>query len=101
MITKSGFFTTIKSFIANQKSDRWLMMEFSQLGFIGKLFKCRDLPKFVNFFLTFAFDKPCDWLYDSLLDVKICNPEKGNVSLLDNRKVCIFLNFLLKKGFIL
>merc|ERR1719468_326820 len=52
-------------------------MEFSSLGFIGKLFKCSDLPKFVNFFLIFAADKPVDWLYDSLLDVKICNPEKG------------------------
>ncbi len=57
-----------------------MMMEFSRLGFIGKLFKCADLPKFVNFFLIFAADKPVDWLYDILLDVKICNPQKGGVS---------------------
>lgn len=78
VISKSGFFTTIVNFIKEQQSDKWLMMEFSQLGFIGKLFKCKDLPKFVNFFLIFAVDKPVDWLYESLLDVKICNPEKGN-----------------------
>lgn len=78
VISKSGFFTTIKNFINKQPNDNWMMMEFSQLGFIGKLFKCTDLPKFVNFFLIFAVDKPVDWLYDSLLDVKICNPEKGN-----------------------
>ncbi len=53
------------------------MIEFSQLGFIGKLFKCSDLPMFVNFFLIFAKNKPVDWLFDSVLDVKICNPEKG------------------------
>lgn len=78
VVSKTGFLTTIKNFINKQADDNWLMMEFSQLGFIGKLFKCRDLPKFVNFFLIFAVDKPVDWLYDSLLDVKICNPEKGN-----------------------
>ncbi len=81
VISKSGFFTTIKNFIDKQESNRWLMMEFSQLGFIGKLFKCHDIPKFVSFFLMFAFDKPCDWLYDNLLEVQICNPEKGPVSL--------------------
>ncbi len=79
MIAKSGFFTTIKNFIQQQKTDTWIIIEFSQLGFIGKLFKCRNLPMFVNFFLIFAMDKPCDWLYNSVLDVKICNPEKGNV----------------------
>ena len=28
----------------------------------------------------FANDKPVDWLYDIALDVKICNPERGDVS---------------------
>ena len=55
-------------------------MEFSQLGFIGKLFKCNELPMFVNFFLVFANDKPVDWLFDIMLNVKICNPEKGQVN---------------------
>ena len=57
-------------------------MEFSYLGFIGKLFKCSDLSKFVNFFLMFASDKPVDWLYESLLEAKICHPEKTGVSLI-------------------
>ncbi len=79
MITKNGFFTTIKDFIRNQTANSWMLMEFSQLGFIGKLFKCNELPMFVNFFLVFANDKPVDWLFDSVLNVKICNPEKGHV----------------------
>jgi len=50
VVSKSGFFTIMKNFIKNQKNDQWMMIEFSQLGFIGKLFKCHDLPMFVNFF---------------------------------------------------
>lgn len=69
----------MKTFIKDQKYDQWMMIEFSQLGFIGKLFKCHDLPMFVNFFLMFATDKPCDWLYDSVFSVKICNPERGDI----------------------
>ena len=79
VVSKSGFFTIVKQFIQSQKRNEWMMIEFSQLGFIGKLFKSRDLPMFVNFFLMFASDKPVDWLFESVFDVKICNPEKGSV----------------------
>lgn len=84
VVSKTGFFTTMKNFIKNQKNDQWMMIEFSQLGFIGKLFKCHDLPMFVNFFLVFATDKPVDWLYDSVFSVKICNPERGDVCIRKN-----------------
>jgi alpha-1,3-mannosylglycoprotein beta-1,4-N-acetylglucosaminyltransferase A/B len=77
VIAKSGFYTIIKNYIQDQKSREWMLIEFSRLGFIGKLFKCKDLPIFVNFFLMFATNKPCDWLFESVLNVKICNPEKG------------------------
>lgn len=56
-----------------------MIVEFSQLGFIGKLFKSDELSLFINFFLMFANDKPVDWLYDIALNVKTCNPEKGAV----------------------
>lgn len=56
------------------------MLEFSYLGFIGKLFKSTDLPLVVEFFLMFYKDKPIDWLLDHLLSVKVCNPEKDAVS---------------------
>ena len=82
VISKSGFITTMKTFIKKQTNDKWMMIEFSQLGFIGKLFKCSELSVFISFFLMFASDKPCDWLFDSVFSVKICNPEKGHVSLI-------------------
>lgn len=47
----------------------------------GKLFKSKDLPLIVEFFLMFYKDKPIDWLLDHLLWVKVCNPEKDAVSM--------------------
>lgn len=46
----------------------------------GKMFKTRDLPMIVEFFLMFHRDKPIDWLLDHILWVKVCNPEKDAVS---------------------
>jgi alpha-1,3-mannosylglycoprotein beta-1,4-N-acetylglucosaminyltransferase A/B len=77
VVSKANFVSTIRSFIEKQPKRDWMVIEFSKLGFIGKVFKCEDLPLFVNFFLLFAHDKPIDWLYDLVMDIKICNPEKG------------------------
>ena len=62
-----------------------MIIEFSQLGFIGKLFKSNQLPGFVTFFLMFSHDKPVDWLYDNYLDVKACNPERGQAHCLRSK----------------
>lgn len=62
-------------FVQNQKTTDWLLLEFSQLGFIGKLFKTYNLPWVVEFFLMFFKDKPIDWLLDNIFYVKYCSPE--------------------------
>lgn len=80
VVSKSGCITIIFDFIKKQKTDKWLILEFTQLGFIGKLFKTRNLPLFINFFLMFASDKPVDWLSDSALLTRACDPEKSHVS---------------------
>ncbi|XP_010180415.1 PREDICTED: alpha-1,3-mannosyl-glycoprotein 4-beta-N-acetylglucosaminyltransferase B-like, partial [Mesitornis unicolor] len=78
IIAKPDYIQSIKSFAAKQ-SQEWMILEFSQLGFIGKLFKSEDLPLIVDFFLMFYKDKPIDWLLDHLLWVKVCNPEKDAI----------------------
>ncbi|XP_032384270.1 alpha-1,3-mannosyl-glycoprotein 4-beta-N-acetylglucosaminyltransferase B isoform X2 [Etheostoma spectabile] len=75
VVAKAGYFNTMKTY-ANQRSQKWLYLEFSQLGFIGKMFQSRDLPMIAEFFLMFHRDKPIDWLLDHILWVKVCNPEK-------------------------
>ncbi|NXJ04995.1 MGT4B acetylglucosaminyltransferase, partial [Odontophorus gujanensis] len=76
IIAKPDYVQSIENFAA-QQSQEWMVLEFSQLGFIGKLFRSEDLPLIVEFFLMFYKDKPVDWLLDHLLWVKVCNPEKS------------------------
>ncbi|XP_074849381.1 alpha-1,3-mannosyl-glycoprotein 4-beta-N-acetylglucosaminyltransferase-like protein MGAT4D isoform X1 [Carettochelys insculpta] len=78
IVAKPQYIQKIKNFALTQPSDEWIILEFSQLGFIGKLFKTKDLPLIVEFFLMFYKDKPIDWLLDHLLWVKVCNPEKDS-----------------------
>ncbi|KAM8939857.1 alpha-1,3-mannosyl-glycoprotein 4-beta-N-acetylglucosaminyltransferase-like protein MGAT4D [Pelodytes ibericus] len=76
IVSKPQFYQYMKNFAVHQATDDWMILEFSQLGFIGKLFKSKDLPFLTEFFLMFYKDKPIDWLLDHFLWVKVCNPEK-------------------------
>ena len=37
VVTKPGYLSTIKNFATHQVSTEWILLEFSTLGFIGKL----------------------------------------------------------------
>ncbi|XP_071769703.2 alpha-1,3-mannosyl-glycoprotein 4-beta-N-acetylglucosaminyltransferase B isoform X1 [Centroberyx gerrardi] len=76
IVAKADYYNTMKSYATQQAANQWLFLEFSQLGFIGKMFRTRDLPMIAEFFLMFHKDKPIDWLLDHILWVKVCNPEK-------------------------
>ncbi|CAI9736357.1 alpha-1,3-mannosyl-glycoprotein 4-beta-N-acetylglucosaminyltransferase B-like [Octopus vulgaris] len=82
VISKPGYFSIMKTFTQQQKYVEWFVLEFSTLGFIGKLFKSSELPILVEFFLMFHTSQPIDWLLDDFLTVKICNPDK-------DRKHCV------------
>ena len=56
-----NFVSHIKKFIKTQTKP-WAMLEFSELGFIGKLVKSEDLLKFAQFLWTFYAEQPVDWL---------------------------------------
>ncbi|XP_012510272.1 PREDICTED: alpha-1,3-mannosyl-glycoprotein 4-beta-N-acetylglucosaminyltransferase-like protein MGAT4D [Propithecus coquereli] len=74
IIAKKMYLTKIKDFVYNSTSNDWFYIEFSILGFIGKLFRSEDLPDFVRFFLMFYKEKPIDWLLEYMFQVKMCNP---------------------------
>ncbi|KAL0974235.1 hypothetical protein UPYG_G00217500 [Umbra pygmaea] len=76
IVAKPGYSQAMKTYVRSLTSDDWMFLEFSQLGFIGKMFRARDLPMIAEFFLMFHKDKPIDWLLDHILWVKACNPEK-------------------------
>lgn len=57
--------------------SQWFMLEFSTLGFIGKLFRSSDLPLLAQFIALFHREKPVDWLLDLLFVNRYCHPEKS------------------------
>ena len=60
VIAKSGFVGFIMENI-NAQVDDWFLLEFSKLGFIGKLFKSKSLnvseciARLVNYFARYLF----------------------------------------------
>ncbi|NWV27486.1 MGT4A acetylglucosaminyltransferase, partial [Origma solitaria] len=76
IVVKQNYFSTIKNFALQLASEDWMILEFSQLGFIGKMFQSPDITLIVEFIFMFYKEKPIDWLLDHILWVKVCNPEK-------------------------
>lgn len=78
ILAKPHFMSTMKSValerIANKKP--WFVLDFCQLGFIGKMFRCVELPWLIQFFFMFYNDKPVDWLLDHLIHTKSCSLDK-------------------------
>lgn len=53
----------------------WFVIDFSTLGFIGKLFHSKDITLVAQFLLTLNSYKPVDWLLDYLIPLLGCRPE--------------------------
>ena len=72
--TLPGYIRSIKQFIQNQP-DEWTCLEFSELGFIGKLYHTEDLEKLAMMFLMFYQEQPVDYtyLYFNILMTQITN----------------------------
>ncbi|XP_015244559.1 PREDICTED: alpha-1,3-mannosyl-glycoprotein 4-beta-N-acetylglucosaminyltransferase C-like [Cyprinodon variegatus] len=64
VLSAQNFLTTIRKRIEEQnaKKGSWAMLEFSALGYIGKLYRSSDLPLLARFLLLFYQEMPCDWL---------------------------------------
>lgn len=57
-----GFFSSIRGHIRSTGSSSWVTLEFSKLGYIGKLYHSRDLPRLAHFLFLFYQEMPCDFL---------------------------------------
>ena len=66
MVTQPGYFSQMKTFAIKktqkEKQDPWFSISFSKLGFIGKMFRTRDLSKVANHLLSHFDIKPGDLL---------------------------------------
>uniref|UniRef100_A0A183EWE0 CCR4-NOT transcription complex subunit 11 n=1 Tax=Gongylonema pulchrum TaxID=637853 RepID=A0A183EWE0_9BILA len=85
VISKAGFIKRVKEFIAENEAEDWLMLEFSSLGFIGKLFRSSDLTLLTQFIALFYQVKPVDWLLDLLFVNRYCHPEKSTKQCAEDR----------------
>ncbi|KAK7884069.1 hypothetical protein WMY93_027192 [Mugilogobius chulae] len=66
-----NFLTKIRKRISEQnaKKSTWATLEFSTLGYIGKLYKSIDLPVLSRFLFLFYQEMPCDWLLSRFRDL--------------------------------
>ncbi|XP_039485236.1 alpha-1,3-mannosyl-glycoprotein 4-beta-N-acetylglucosaminyltransferase B [Drosophila santomea] len=73
-----GFLDYIHKFAVLHGSFRmahqidWIVMSFSDLGFIGKLFRTSVLSSFVAYLKLFYNDQPIDWLLQSFVTLQSC-----------------------------
>ncbi|KAM7411109.1 hypothetical protein PAMA_021202 [Pampus argenteus] len=59
-----NFLSSIKRHVEQQEAKKttWAMLEFSTLGYIGKLYRSAHLPLLARFLFLFYQEMPCDWL---------------------------------------
>ncbi|XP_035653912.2 alpha-1,3-mannosyl-glycoprotein 4-beta-N-acetylglucosaminyltransferase C-like [Oncorhynchus keta] len=62
VLCSRNFLTSLKKVVTSREGSYWVMLEFSKLGYIGKLYHSRDLPRLAHFLLMFYQEMPCDWL---------------------------------------
>lgn len=74
IITKEGFLTTIMAKVEKLSSQSWFLVEFSSFGFIGKLFRSKDLRYLTQFIALLYRYKPVDWILDTIFYDRYCLP---------------------------
>ncbi|XP_066559788.1 alpha-1,3-mannosyl-glycoprotein 4-beta-N-acetylglucosaminyltransferase C [Amia ocellicauda] len=62
VLCSKNFFTAIKKVLSPRENSPWVTLEFSKLGYIGKLYHSSDLVRLAQFLFLFYQEMPCDWL---------------------------------------
>ncbi|KAI7794696.1 alpha-1,3-mannosyl-glycoprotein 4-beta-N-acetylglucosaminyltransferase C [Triplophysa rosa] len=57
-----NFLSSIREHVRSLDASKWATLEFSKLGYIGKLYNSRDLPTLARFLYNFYQEMPCDFL---------------------------------------
>lgn len=63
VIASDGYLSAIKTYIDEQKDDAWTCLEFSELGFIGKLYHSRHINSLADMLLMFSHTQPVDYTF--------------------------------------
>ncbi|CAK5087214.1 unnamed protein product [Meloidogyne enterolobii] len=63
---------------ANNNSEKFFMIEFSSLGFIGRMFHNNyDLLQMAHFILLLHTSLPVDWILQNVISSKFCPIDEG------------------------
>ena len=62
VISAPEYFSSIKRYVSSRGNLTWAVLDFSGLGFIGRLVRSSDLKKLSMFMLNFYDEQPVDWL---------------------------------------
>ena len=75
LVKDDQFVTTMQNVAKNFTSSNpnWFLINFAELGFIGKFFKATDLPIMVMYFAMFYKNNPVDLLLYDIVYSKACS----------------------------
>lgn len=57
-----NFLSGMREHVRSMDNSKWVTLEFSKLGYIGKLYQSKDLPILARFLYNFYQEMPCDFL---------------------------------------
>ena len=63
VIATPNYVQSIREYIDFNRKEQWVCLEFSELGFIGKLFRSTTLPRLSQFVMFFFEEQPIDYLF--------------------------------------
>ncbi|XP_060066271.1 alpha-1,3-mannosyl-glycoprotein 4-beta-N-acetylglucosaminyltransferase C-like [Ylistrum balloti] len=70
VIAAHNYYDDILNFIQSKSNTFWYCLEFSFLGFIGKLFRSSDLQELSEYILMFFDEQPGDLLLSAMKHIK-------------------------------
>ena len=62
VVSAPKYFESIQRWIGMRRNVTWAVLDFSSIGFIGRLVRSEDLRKLSMFMLNFYDEMPVDWL---------------------------------------
>ncbi|ALC44455.1 CG17173 [Drosophila busckii] len=65
-------FTALQTEFRLAEHREWIILSFSELGFIGKLFRTVELYDYLEYLKLFYNDQPMDWLMQSYVMLHSC-----------------------------
>ena len=63
VIATPNYVQSVREYIEVNKDAHWVSLEFSELGFIGKLFRSSSMQRLAQFALFFFDEQPIDYLF--------------------------------------